>query len=97
MCFSPSFNANAIAKDDECAAAANSSGLVFSPGCSVREAQVNGRPSSAPLLPSESVPSPDASGPFHVVCVARSAKTILIDSVTGNPSGYFLQSRLCKL
>ena len=64
--FSPSFNANAIAKHDECAAAANSSGLVFPPGCSVREAQVNGRPSSAPLLPSDSVPSPDASGPFRL-------------------------------
>ena len=89
--FSSSFNANAIAKHDECAAAANSSGLVFPPGRSVREVQLNRRPSSAPLLPADSLPSPDARGPPHVVCVLRSAMLILIDPFPGTHPGYFLQ------
>jgi hypothetical protein len=37
------------------------------------------------------VPSPDASGPSHVVCVVRSAMLILIDPFPGLAADYFLQ------
>ena len=56
----------------ECAAAASSSGLVFPPGCPVRDAQVTGRSPRA-LLAGRIVPLPLACGPSQVVSAVRSA------------------------
>ncbi len=84
-------NANAIAKHDECAAAASSSGLVCPPGCWVRPAQVTGSGPNAPLAACTS-PAPSASGPSQTVVALRFAVVIFSPRV-GDVSVVVLQRR----
>src|SRR6185437_2638232 len=64
--------ARAIAKQLACAAAISSSGLVLPSGRSVRDAQVTGSCSSAPLA-LESVPWPVAKAPSQTTSASRVA------------------------
>jgi hypothetical protein len=69
---SPSRSARAIEKQEACAAAASSSGLVLPSGCCVRAAQVTGSSPRAPV-PDVTVPVPLARLPSQMVCAVRFA------------------------
>ena len=66
--------ASAIEKQDACAAAISSSGLVFPPGdSSDRAAQLTSSGPNAPEPTSSIVPDPLIRSPFHVTEARRSA------------------------
>ncbi len=72
----------AIAKQQACAAASSSSGLVLPPGSSsVREAHVTGSSVNRLLLPAETVPLPFMRSPSHTAEARRIAAIFLSPSV----------------
>jgi hypothetical protein len=67
---------NCIEKQDACAAASNSSGLVRPSGSSVRDFQLTGMPLIVPLVTLSIVPEPLSRSPVQVTSARRTASLI---------------------
>jgi len=72
FCWRPSPAESAMQKQAACAAASSSSGLVFPPDASVRDAQETAVSGSPPLMPFTR-PCPWARSPSHTACAVRFA------------------------